>query len=127
MSTHPHRRHIYLPRNFGERASDALANTAGSWGFVLGFLAVFFSWIAFNTIATAYAIDRFPFILANLGLSLLAGIQAPIILMAANRAARRDALRDDHEAEVVELLYQINQQQLEILQLLHKQIVKEQS
>ena len=60
--------------------------------------------------------DVYPFILLNLVFSTQAAYASPLILMAANRSASKDRMRDDHEAEEVDQLFQINQQQLLILQ-----------
>jgi len=87
--------------SFGERLSDLLTKYAGSWGFIILFIFVVVGWIIVNNSMNQDAFDPFPFILLNLGLSLLAAIQAPIILMSQNREEQKDRER-------AELDYQIN-------------------
>lgn len=75
------------PRTFGERVSDAIAKFGGSWKFI--FLAAFFilGWCAANLAFTPF--DPYPFILLNLGLSMVAAFQAPLILMSQARAEKK--------------------------------------
>lgn len=91
-------------RTFGERASDAIAAFGGSWPFILMFLALLVIWAVLNTeiLGPLRAFDPYPFIFLNLLLSMLAAIQAPIIMMSQNRAADRDRLAAevDHEVNV---------------------------
>ncbi|MGB5098533.1 MAG: DUF1003 domain-containing protein [Porticoccaceae bacterium] len=91
-------------RTFGERASDAIAAFGGSWPFILIFLALLVIWAVLNTeiLGPLRAFDPYPFIFLNLLLSMLAAIQAPIIMMSQNRAAERDRLAAevDHEVNV---------------------------
>ncbi len=91
-------------RTLGERASDAIAAFGGSWPFILLFLAVLLAWTLLNTklLGPLRAFDPYPFIFLNLLLSMLAAIQAPIIMMSQNRAAERDRLAAevDHEVNV---------------------------
>lgn len=84
-------------RTVGERASDAIAAFGGSWPFILLFLAVLLTWTLLNTklLGPLRAFDPYPFIFLNLLLSMLAAIQAPIIMMSQNRAAEVD-----HEVNV---------------------------
>ena len=85
----------------GQRLADRVAAIGGSWGFIVAFLAVILGWVALNSIILATrAFDPYPYILLNLGLSMLAAIQAPIILMSQNRAAARDRLAATHDYEV---------------------------
>jgi uncharacterized membrane protein len=112
------RAHIHLPKTFGEQAADAIANGMGSWRFIIIQTIFVASWIVLNFIGLMNHWDPYPFILLNLLFSTQAAYAAPIIMMSQNRQAQKDHIRDDHEAEEVDLLYQINQQQLEILQLL---------
>ncbi|MBX3570470.1 MAG: DUF1003 domain-containing protein [Rhizobiaceae bacterium] len=85
----------------GDRIADGLARIGGSWGFILSFLAFLFAW----TLGNAYllhrdAFDPFPFIFLNLVLSMLAALQAPVIMMSQNRQAARDRLDAAHDYEV---------------------------
>ena len=98
---------------FGERVADGVARFGGSWAFIFSFAAVLLSWVAINTILIMgkEAFDPYPFILLNLFLSMLAAIQAPVIMMSQNRQDARDRIRS-------ELDYQVNlKAELEIMQL----------
>jgi CRP/FNR family cyclic AMP-dependent transcriptional regulator len=98
---------------FGERVADGVARFGGSWAFIFAFATVLLSWVAINTILIMgkEAFDPYPFILLNLFLSMLAAIQAPVIMMSQNRQDARDRIRS-------ELDYQVNlKAELEIMQL----------
>jgi uncharacterized membrane protein len=85
---------------FGEWLSDKLADVAGSWGFITAFGVVMGVWILLNTVALLHHWDKYPYILLNLMLSMLAAIQAPVIMMSQNRQEDRDRLRAEHDYEV---------------------------
>jgi uncharacterized membrane protein len=86
---------------FGERLADRVAEVGGSWGFIIGFGVFIALWSLVNTILLAtHAFDPYPFIFLNLTLSMLAAVQAPLILMSHNRAAARDRLVANHDYEV---------------------------
>jgi uncharacterized membrane protein len=86
---------------WGERTADRVAAVGGSWGFVIGFAVLLLIWVIVNTIVlTSRAFDPYPFILLNLFLSMLAAIQAPIIMMSQNRAAARDRLQAENDFKV---------------------------
>ncbi len=87
-------------KTFGERASDKLAKWAGSWTFIITFLSLMSLWIILNITAWINSWDPYPFILLNLALSLLAAIQAPIILMAQNRESQKDRIRAEYDYSV---------------------------
>jgi uncharacterized membrane protein len=75
----------------GERAADKMRNVMGSWPFVFGFFAVMILWATLNTfflqrVIHHRAFDPYPYILLNLFLSMLAGVQAAALLIAAKRA-----------------------------------------
>lgn len=75
----------------GERAADRMRNLMGSWGFVFGFFAVMIAWAGLNTWLLEHvlhhkAFDPYPYILLNLFLSMMAGVQAAALLIAAKRA-----------------------------------------
>ncbi len=75
----------------GERAADRMRSIMGSWGFVFGFFAVMIVWAITNTILIQHvlhhkAFDPYPYILLNLFLSMMAGVQAAALLIAAKRA-----------------------------------------
>lgn len=85
----------------GGRIADRLTQLAGSWAFILMFLAFLVLWSLVNTeILGGGAFDPYPYVFLNLILSMLAAIQAPIILMAQNRAAERDRIDARHDFEV---------------------------
>jgi uncharacterized membrane protein len=92
-------------RTLGERAADAIAEFGGSWTFILLFLAFLVGWAVLNTEILGpqhEAFDPYPYVFLNLVLSMLAALQAPIIMMSQNRAAERDRLAAeiDHEVNV---------------------------
>lgn len=71
----------------GEKWADAVRNRMGSWGFVAGFIAVMLTWAGVNSFALAHhPFDPYPYILLNLLLSTLAGLQGAILLIANKRA-----------------------------------------
>ncbi|WP_293677070.1 DUF1003 domain-containing protein [uncultured Phenylobacterium sp.] len=79
-------------RTFGERLADRVAAIGGSWAFIIGFGVVLVVWMGWNVATRIFslAFDPYPFIFLNLMLSMLAAIQAPVIMMSQNRAAARD-------------------------------------
>ncbi len=87
--------------SFGDRLADSIARVGGSWGFIIGFFVFLVFWSGVNTIVLATrAFDPYPFIFLNLVLSMLAAIQAPVIMMSQNRQAARDRLDAEHDYEV---------------------------
>jgi len=84
---------------FGERVADHVASFGGSWSFIGLALATIAAWIAAN-VAWQKSFDPYPFILLNLVLSCLAGLQAPIIMMSQNRHAARDRADAQHDYDV---------------------------
>jgi len=85
----------------GERLADRVAAVGGSWAFIIAFCAVIALWALLNTVVLASnAFDPYPFIFLNLVLSLLAAIQAPVIMMSQNRQAARDRIAANHDYEV---------------------------
>lgn len=83
-----------------DRLSDKIAEIGGSWGFIFGFFIFLGIWIILNAIILMERpLDPYPFILLNLFMSMLASIQAPVILMSTNRAARRDQARLEIDLE----------------------------
>src|SRR5215467_6467855 len=77
---------------FGERIADSVARFGGSWIFIILFSAVMAVYAAINVILDKRAWDPYPFILLNLFLSMLAAIQAPVIMMSQNRQDTKDRL-----------------------------------
>ncbi|MCM2455045.1 DUF1003 domain-containing protein [Rhizobium sp. CG4] len=87
--------------SFGERLADSIARVGGSWGFILTFLAFLIAWAVINVIVlTSDAFDPYPFVFLNLILSMLAAIQAPIIMMSQNRQTTRDRFEAAKDYEV---------------------------
>jgi uncharacterized membrane protein len=87
----------------GQRAADAVARFGGSWTFILLFAVTLVAWVVLNSLILARydrSFDPYPYILLNLFLSMLASIQAPIILMSQNRQAQKDRLVAAHDYEV---------------------------
>lgn len=90
-------------RSLGDRVADRIAAFGGSWTFIGIFGGVLLSWVVLNSVILARgrdAFDPYPYILLNLVLSMLAAIQAPVIMMSQNRAAARDRLDAAHDYEV---------------------------
>jgi uncharacterized membrane protein len=88
---------------FGQRIADRVTAFGGSWTFICIFGAVLFLWILLNFLLLfklGKTFDPYPYILLNLVLSMLAAIQAPIILMSQNREADKDRLSAEHDYEV---------------------------
>lgn len=75
---------------FADKLADSIAQHAGSWTFIIGFGLLMLVWISFNAYLQGQAFDPYPFILLNLGLSSLAALQAPVILMSQNRQTEKD-------------------------------------
>jgi uncharacterized membrane protein len=90
-------------QTFGERLADHVAAVGGSWSFILGFGLFLAAWAGLNTfILVERAFDPFPYIFLNLMLSMLAALQAPIIMMSQNRQVAKDRLeaRLDYETNI---------------------------
>jgi CRP/FNR family transcriptional regulator, cyclic AMP receptor protein len=102
---------------FGEHVADGVARFGGSWYFIFAFATVLLVWVAANTVlllGRPEPFDPYPFILLNLFLSMLAAIQAPVIMMSQNRQDTKDRVRS-------ELDYQVNlKAELEIMELHEK-------
>src|SRR6266849_254867 len=87
--------------SLGERLSDRVAEFGGSWRFIILFFTVMILWIIANSIYLLFQpFDPYPYILLNLALSLLAAVQAPIILMSQNRQETRDRMRAENDYQV---------------------------
>ena len=85
---------------FGDRVSDAVAHFGGSWSFIITALIVLVIYVTINVILRGAAWDPYPFILLNLFLSMLAAIQAPVIMMSQNRQDSKDRVRGELDYEV---------------------------
>ena len=106
-----HRRHVARPpaphrpddRTPGERLADKVAEFGGSWTFIICFGVFLVLWVLINTWALrAGAFDPYPYIFLNLILSMIAAIQAPVIMMSQNRQGKKDrqTAEDDYEVNL---------------------------
>jgi uncharacterized membrane protein len=78
---------------FGNRLADKVAAIGGSWRFIIGFALFLAAWAAMNAaVLVEHPFDPYPYIFLNLLLSMLAALQAPIIMMSQNRQAEKDRL-----------------------------------
>src|SRR6476659_1561618 len=87
----------------GQRLADRIARFGGSWTFILIFLSLLLAWIVLNTIVLTHVgrpFDAYPYIFLNLILSMLAALQAPVIMMSQNRYAAKDRVAAQHDYEV---------------------------
>lgn len=113
LTSHPV---ISQKQTFGQLAAEALTKWAGSWAFIILFFLIIIVWISANIYGWIQQWDPYPFILLNLVLSLLAAIQAPIILMSQNREAQKDRIRAEYdyavnrkaEREIIEIKDQLS-------------------
>ncbi len=85
---------------FGERIADRVAAFGGSWTFIILFLVVLIVYSAINVVLGHKAWDPYPFILLNLFLSMLAALQAPVIMMSQNRQDQKDRVRGELDFDV---------------------------
>jgi uncharacterized membrane protein len=84
----------------GERLADHVARFGGSWFFIMIFGGVMVVYTLINIVLRGRAWDPYPFILLNLFLSMLAAIQAPVIMMSQNRQDKKDRLRGELDYDV---------------------------
>ena len=89
---------------FGQRLADRVAEIGGSWGFIIGFGIFLTIWAVLNGLLLTHGglkpFDPYPFIFLNLILSMVAAIQAPVIMMSQNRQATKDRAAAEHDYEV---------------------------
>lgn len=100
----------------GERSADRMRNTMGSWGFVGTFLAGMGVWAVVNSIAHlggAHGFDKYPYVLLNLMLSMLAGLQGAVLLIAAKR-------QDQIASELAQHDYQTNVESKQVIDAVHE-------
>ncbi len=106
---------------WSDKLSDKITEGAGSWPFIIIFILILISWIIINatigSIDESKAFDPYPFILLNLFLSCIAALQAPIIMMSQNRAAKKDTLRSKND-------YKTDLKSELILEELHEEMAK---
>jgi uncharacterized membrane protein len=87
--------------SFGDRLADSIARIGGSWTFIISFVIFLFFWTLGNAwLLGRHGFDPYPFIFLNLVLSMVAALQAPVIMMSQNRQAERDRLDASHDYEV---------------------------
>ncbi len=84
----------------GDRVADRVAAFGGSWSFIFLFGAVILGWVAVNLWVMTKPADPYPFVFLNLILSMVAAVQAPVIMMSQNRQAAKDRITATHDYEV---------------------------
>ena len=85
---------------YGERIADSVAHFGGSWAFILSFCGALVVYTVIDELMGSRAWDPYPFILLNLFLSMLAALQAPVIMMSQNRQDTKDRLRGELDYDV---------------------------
>jgi uncharacterized membrane protein len=101
--SHNVNREFEATMTFGQQLADRVATFGGSWTFIILFGVVLAAWILLNSVFLVRshgAFDPYPYIFLNLVLSMLAAIQAPVIMMSQNRQAAKDRLMAGHDYEV---------------------------
>lgn len=113
----------------GQRAADSMRNGMGSWAFVLLFIAFLGIWAYLNTSANLHHWDKYPFILLNLFLSMLAALQGAILLIAAKRQDAINAAMAQHDYDTnirakkeIEQLMALNEEQLALIKELRAEL-----
>jgi len=112
---------VTVERTFGQRAADAIATFGGSWTFIGLFVAVLIVWVLLNVVILRrpyQPFDPYPFIFLNLLLSMVAALQAPVIMMSQNRQASRDreAAANDYAVNLkAELEIRMLQEKMDLL------------
>ena len=102
-------------RDGWQKLADRVAAVGGSWGFIITFIVALAVWVGLNLLLATRAIDPYPFIFLNLMLSMVAALQAPIIMMSQNRQGLIDRAAAEHD-------YVVNMRcELEIM-LLHDKL-----
>jgi len=127
---------------FGSRVADRVASFGGSWKFIFWFLSIITVWVLSNIFFLRY--DPYPFILLNLMLSTIAALQAPVIMMSQNRKEEKDRqraindylinlkaeieVRNLHQkldlliAEQMQTLFEVQKQQMELMEEIRARI-----
>jgi len=114
--------------SLGEKAADRMRNSMGSWPFVFAFFAFMIAWAILNSVLRlggASGFDPYPYILLNLFLSMLAGIQAAALLIAAKRAdsiASEIAMHTEKNTDDIKVLLTQNTNLTEAVQALTKEV-----
>lgn len=113
-------------RTIGDKLADKVTEIAGSWTFIIAFVIFLVIWMIINYFMIIN-IDPYPFILLNLILSCIAALQAPIIMMSQNRAAKKDSLRslNDYKTDLKsELILEVLHDQMKEIRDNQKAIIK---
>lgn len=95
--------HEIVNVKLGDRLADRVARIGGSWGFIIVFAVILFSWMLINSPMTkqlGIEWDAYPYVFLNLVLSCIAAFQAPVIMMSQNREAKKDRIWNRHDYEV---------------------------
>jgi len=101
---------------FGQKVADAVARFGGSWSFIMIFVGIMLLWMLLNCLQLfGMHFDPYPFILLNLFLSMVAAIQAPLIMMSQNRAAEYDRLQAVND-------FRVNSKSEEEIRVLHTKV-----
>jgi uncharacterized membrane protein len=110
-------------QTFGERVADKVAQFGGSWRFIISFFVMMTVWIIANSVLLLKdPFDPYPYILLNLALSMLAAVQAPVILMSQNRQEDRDRMRAENDYQVnLKAELEIRAMNEKLDQLIHQQ------
>jgi uncharacterized membrane protein len=108
---------------FGERAADRMRNTMGSWPFVFCFFIFMGAWAILNSLILGGGFDAYPYILLNLFLSMLAGVQAAALLIAAKRADGISSEVAIHTEKNTEILKELLDQNTKLTQDMHTHIL----
>ena len=108
----------------GELLADILSEFGGSWKFLLLFGMMIIGWMFFNTVMILedFHFDKYPYILLNLVLSCVAAIQAPIIMMSANRQAEKDRNLQRKDVEIGRVVVDQLQEVTKQIQLLNSNL-----
>ncbi|HZI49948.1 MAG TPA: DUF1003 domain-containing protein [Pyrinomonadaceae bacterium] len=83
-----------------DRAADVIAEFGGSWKFIITAIGIIIAWIVFNSYIMVKGFDAAPYQMLNLVMGIIAGLQAPIIMMSQNRQGSKDRLRADLDYQV---------------------------
>ena len=110
----------------GQRLADGVARVGGSWAFINVFTVIMVSWMGLNLFGLTHPFDPAPFIGLNLVLSMMAALQAPVIMMSQNRQDTKDRVRADldyqvnlkAELEIMDLHRKVDRMKDEVLELL---------
>ena len=84
-------------RDHWQKLADQVAKVGGSWGFIITFIICLVLWVGLNALLATRAFDPYPFIFLNLMLSMIAALQAPIIMMSQNRQGIIDRAAAEHD------------------------------